>query len=222
MIALEGIDGAGKTAVARALAQRLRADGVRAEYRTRSQATVSDPRAQSELDRLRGLIWRSKADEPPRDLLGTHYSLFLISAWFSAVEREVLPALRERDIVAVFDGWYYRTVAKAAVRGGLDVAWLSSLFDHVAEPDRVVMLDTAPVVAWRRRGDFKASELGRWDGFEGSEFEAYCAYQTRIRAQLLRFAASLGWLVVEPDPDMTVDEVAGVVHEQVTEASQSA
>jgi thymidylate kinase len=221
LIALEGIDGAGKTAVARALARRLCADGVPAEYRTRSQATIDDPRAQSEIDRLRGLIWQSKAEEPQTDLLGTHYYLFLIAAWFSALERRVLPELRARGVVAVFDGWYYRTLAKAAVRGQLDSTWLSSLFNHVAVPDQVVILDTAPELAWRRRRDFKASELGRWDGFSGSEFDAYCAYQGRIRAHLLEFASSFGWLVVEPDPAMTVDEVAAVVQEHVSGARTS-
>ena len=62
---------------------------------------------------------------------------------------------------------------------------MRTLFDAVAPPDLVVLLDVEPAVAWGRRSQYMLDEVGRWDGFGGDAFDSFCAYQQLVRGELL-------------------------------------
>jgi dTMP kinase len=104
---------------------------------------------------------------------------------------------------------------KASIRQGLSQSWLQSLFDTVANPDLVILLDVDPAVSWRRRNRFKASEIGRWDGYTGDTYSAYCEYQGLVRKGLLALALDRKWLVVPQTSDTNEAEVVESVYSQV-------
>lgn len=207
MVAVEGIDGAGKTLLCAALAERLRGHGLRVHLLDRRTLATEADFAGRRMAELRGVIWPAEA-EPSDDALGTHVYLYLLAAWFVGLSRLTRGIIARHDIVLT-DGSFYRVVAKAHARAGLDRDWLFGLFAHALRPDRVLLLDLDPALAWQRRSDFKATEIGRWDGQDGDARSGFVTYQGVIRAALLDFAAGARWSVLAQDAATTPHALAG-------------
>lgn len=210
LVAIEGIDGAGKTHVARVLAERLRARGLRVLILDKHEARFGNTFADRRLELLREAIW-PREPEPDEDVLGTHFFLFLLAAWFAGLKRLVASAA-SCDVL-VTDGTYFRVVAKAHVRAGFDLAWLLSLFDDALLPDCIALLDLDPAQAWTRRPSFKATEVGRWDGFAAEPEQAFRDYQGKVRGVLLSLAAARGWAVVRQTASSGAEDVCSAVEQ---------
>ena len=207
LVALEGIDGSGKTSVCQLVAQGLREGGVDARFVSKSSPDTQSVYVKEQLSKLRGLIWPDdNGSEHYR--LGNEYWLFLMAAWFAALQEDRLGPEREKNDITLFDGWYYRFLIKF-VNKGYDQQWLLSLFAKVRDPDMTVLLDVDPVVSWRRRGQFKEPELGRSDGYTDHALASYCQYQGAIRAGLKGLAAGRGWHVVRQSEGSTAAGIAG-------------
>lgn len=219
VIVLEGIDGAGKTTAAQLLCRELEKRHSSVKYWSKSSADFEDPFLRAQMLNLRELIWNPSDDKPATDILGTPYYMFLIAAWFSVLERHRIRQIQENKTIAVFDGWFYRNIAKAFIRDNLDKAWLRALFANVSEPDLVILLDIDPSVAWSRRSRFKPDEEGRWDGFTGDSFNSYCSYQQLVREQMLKFAEQYGWSVIGQTEQTSPEEVVAKIHNQILDQS---
>jgi len=194
LVGFEGIDGAGKTVLARGLVERLEARGLPTRLLEKRAIPALPDAATRRLEQLRGAIWTEESGD---DLLGTHFSLYLLAAWYSALARTIDV---EGDEIAVVDGWFYRVVVKAFLRGGLDRTWLFSLFAHVPSPMVTVLVDIDPGLSFDRRRSFSASELGHWDGHRSGELRRdFIGYQRRVGAELRELARAMGWLVVHQD-----------------------
>lgn len=216
LIVLEGIDGAGKTTVGKHLLSMLSNDSRGAAMFSKSFGDFEDTYVRNEMSRLRSLIWQSSAEEPSVAKFGARYYVFLVAAWFSALDGCLLRDLKQSSDLALFDGWFYRTIVKARIREQLPDEWLWSLFDSIVQPDVVVMIDTPPAVAFDRRGSFKPSEVGRWDGYSGEPFDSYCRYQESVRSELLRVGSQLGWVIVVPSSFSSALQVAAQVNDQIS------
>jgi thymidylate kinase len=213
LIAIKGIDGAGKTSSGRMLVERLAARGLSAAMLERDSLATGDAFVDSRVDGLRALLWPNEP-EPATDPFGTHFYLFLQAAWFAAVASAAAPLLDAHDVV-VTDRSQFRVVAKAHVRGGLAIDWLLSLFRAALAPDLVVLLDVAPEIAWRRRTSFKTTEIGRWDGFAADAEESFRRYQGAIRATLRRLADGRDWAVLTPAATDTPEALTSRIEQAV-------
>ncbi|MFJ6721787.1 dTMP kinase [Streptomyces sp. NPDC091259] len=196
LIVLEGIDGSGKTTVARLVADALAPDG--ATRAGKQDVGAADPATEARASALRDLIWSSP--EGQGDTFGAAHWILLIASWYAGLAR-LRADLADPDTVTVMDGWYYRNIAKTLVREPLDPGWVESLFTPVPEPALTVLLDVEPDVAWSRRDTFKETELGRWDGYTGPARESFLGYQSVVRRELRRMAAERDWLVLTPHPN---------------------
>lgn len=208
LLALEGIDAAGKSTLGPRLADLLaERDGLRAEIWRKTGWSDADDVVAERMAGLYRLIWGG--GEPVRDRMGARHHLLLHAAWFDGVYRHRMARLREHpERLAIADGWYHRSIVKAMLREGIAEEWCRSLFEPTARPDAVILLDVDPTVAWERRGGrFTASELGRWDGHDGSPREAFCAYQGRVGVLLRTFAEQAGWIIVRPDAGWSENDV---------------
>src|SRR5579875_1432549 len=177
-VALEGIDGAGKTSAAGLAAEELRRRGRPAIVVSRQTVGRYSAYVSAHMDALSELIWGEPPDAPYLDLGDEHW-VHLQAAWYSAFARcGVAPALAEGMIVLT-DTWGYKFLAKLALRPpgkvSFDRAW--DVFTGIAQPDVVVHLRADPVVAAARKGKFSASETGNREGVPDLSAQAFTSYQ---------------------------------------------
>lgn len=206
IVAIEGIDAAGKSHMGGLLGARLAARGLRTALLDKHQLALDTSFADRRMAELRGIIWPQEA-EPAEDALGTEFYLYLLASWFAGLKQVVPRHFGYCDVILT-DGSFYRVIAKAHRRGGLALDWLERLFARALQPDMVVLLDIDPAQAWTRRTAFKATELGRWDGHSADARSAFCAYQDGVRETLLTLAERDRWMVVEQDAATTPEDAA--------------
>jgi thymidylate kinase len=197
-IAIEGIDGAGKTTAARVAAEALRSRGRPAVAVARGDAGGCSAYVATHMAALQNLIWGEPPDAPYLDLGDEHW-VHLQAAWYSAFARcVVLPAVAEGFIVLA-DTWGYKFLAKLAMRPpervSFDAAW--AMFEAILRPDVVVHLHADPAVAAARKPAFSGSETGNREGVPELSAGAFAAYQRDLAEVLESFAGKGGWACVD-------------------------
>jgi dTMP kinase len=183
-IALEGVDGSGKSTVAEAVARRLEARG-------HEVIVVREPGGTPLGEAVRSLLLDSET-------LDDWAEAFLFAAQRAELASEVIgPALSQGKWV-ISDRTYYSSIAYQGRARGLGedaVRQINEMGLRGVVPDRVFVLDVDPVRALgRQRG---ADRIGR----ETAEF------QTRVREGYLAMAADDPERVVVLDGAMGVDEI---------------
>lgn len=176
MIAVEGIDQAGKGTQANFLAATVRKRGLRVsvwafpDYRTP----------------LGKLLKAYLVDKIRLDLYSVHL-LYAANKW------EVAEKLRERirrgETVIV--NRYTPSNLAYGLAHGLRERWLESLEEGLPKPDIVVVLDIPPIASLRRK------RMGR------DIHEDNLTYLTKVRGAYRRLAKKYGWIIVDglEDPE---------------------
>lgn len=192
-IAVEGIDGSGKSSVAAELARDLTASGASAVLVDRHTAPgLAAGYPGSHLRSLAALIWEYPVSAHTSRLGFGHWS-HLLAAWFHAVDHLVVrPALAEGAYV-VADSWCHKFVARFALT--VDLPRAQAVFAGVSVPERVLWLDVPPEVCMRRRTQLRATERGEWQGLDTAD-DGYLAYQAGVRSMYRALATAGGWRVL--------------------------
>jgi dTMP kinase len=209
LIVLEGIDGSGKTTLAPLVCDRLWPPTGRALPLFKKFVDYEDAYTETHLKQLRHVIW----DEckPKVDVMGGEHWALLIASWYAVLQERTLAT---SDNTLVSDGWYFRNIIKSMEEHeGLDEAWLRTLFAPVRAPDAVVLLDVKPELALRRGRAFDPRESG--ERALGGPVD-FVTFQSRIRRQLLRMAATENWIVVPVGEQQTPEVLADLVSEQIS------
>lgn len=174
LIALEGLDQAGKETQGQLLRDALRAEGRRARL-------VSFPD-----------YGTSIGEEIARALQGERdYGPDVMQLLYVANRHERKPDLvrwLEAGLVVVCDRYVASSVAYGEAQD-LDTAWLSRMQEFLPAPDLTLLLDIPPEVAATR----KAVGLDR--------YERDVALLTRVRTCYLRLAEQDGWIRVDGSRD---------------------
>jgi dTMP kinase len=204
-IAFAGIDGAGKTTTAAAVAKLL-GDGVdNVDYLDGKRPRFSQPYVQTQADRLRAALWDPDGDQY---LLGFRHYLFLSAAWFEMLDRCLIEPALDDGRTIVTDGWVHKSAARSALRAPhVSATECRAAYLRLTRPDLTIMLDIRPEEALARKAEFTRIERGGSDGVAGDGENGFVAYQNRVREVLLRMADDEGWLLVDP-AGLTADEVA--------------
>ncbi len=141
LIAVEGIDGSGKTTIVKFIEGELKKRGY-------DVVTLKEP-TNSEWGRRVKKIIRDRSVKPEEEL-----KLFLKDREFD-VKNNIIPALKSGKIV-IMDRYYYSTMAYQGALG-LDVEKIKEMNEKIApKPDLVIVLDIKPETALERikkRGD---------------------------------------------------------------------
>ncbi|AEA46082.1 dTMP kinase [Archaeoglobus veneficus] len=177
LIAIEGIDGVGKTTIAKFLKEEL-------EKRGYEVVLLKEP-TNSEWGR------KIKASLNKRLSAEEELELFILDRKYN-VEHNILPALKQGKIV-IMDRYYYSNIAYQAARG-LDAERIKRINEEIApRPDIVILLDAPPEICLERimeRGEIPNS-------FEDPE------YLKKVR----EIFKSLKDNVVIVDASKSIDEV---------------
>lgn len=194
-IAVEGIDGAGKTTLSQIAAQTLVADGV--TFCARKQVCKAPKVVHDATADLAALLWQ-RGDCRDDNLLPPGFWLHLQAAWYAAYSHCLLaPMIADGNIILV-DGWYYKFSAKLRMLG-FDQKALDAAFAQARTPDAVILLDIDPAQAWERQRRFNQSELGLHQGYRALGRESFLNYQGEVLAGMHDFAVRYGWTVLALD-----------------------
>ncbi len=178
LIAVEGIDGSGKTTVAKRIVERLKNLGYNAVY-------LQEPTHGKYGRRIRESGRRYDAEEEMK--------LFLLDR-MEDVEKNIIPALKSGKIV-VMDRYYYSNIAYQSARG-IDPEKIRKMNEKIApKPDLVILLDLDPEIGMeriRRRGEL-------------SPFEDV-GYLKKVREMFLRIADENTVIVDAGKPVEEVEE----------------
>lgn len=188
-IVLEGLDGAGKTTIARMLVRELEGLGYKAIYTYEPTDSEIVNVVKSRYGRLR---------DPYIDAL-----TFALDRLVH-VKTLIKPALEEGYIV-VADRYYYSSAAYQTA-GGAPMEWVLEVNKWALKPDIAIYLDIDPVKGLER----KAGLTSRFSEFEEVEF------LRRVREAYLRMVEMN--LMIKVDAERPVDEVYADVRRIVLEA----
>lgn len=188
-IAFEGIDGAGKTTTAQALAKRLaRTSSNRVVFLQKRATEGVSVHLTEHLQKLQDALWEYPKGQPMYELGDRHW-LHLMASWFAAFEScQIEPRTRDGETVLV-DNWCYKFLARFSTKEEEVYRDARMSFSTIQSPDLVIWLDLAPSEAARRKGVISDTEAGRWDGCGGPARETFIEYQSRVRAALESYAA---------------------------------
>ncbi|MDO4952835.1 MAG: dTMP kinase [Synergistaceae bacterium] len=194
-IAIEGIDGTGKSTQAARLAAYLRADG------SREVVLTKEPGGWDGGTVLRELVLGGKLVHP-----WSEGYLFMLDR-AEHVSRIIEPAVREGKIV-VCERYHASTLAYQVWGRGLPIEPFDSLFkfSDFPVPDLTILLDMEPEAALAR-----VRSRGEEDAFESEG----SAFMTRIRTgyleQMKRAAAFWTCISAEASPDVVFENIVSEI-----------
>ncbi len=134
LIAIEGIDGAGKTTIVKFLEEELKKLGY--------DVVVFKEPTNSEFGKKIREILRTREIKPEEEL-----ELFIRDRDYD-VKNNVIPALKSGKIV-LMDRYYYSTIAYQGALG-IDVDYIYKLNERFPKPDLIVILDVKPEIGLQR------------------------------------------------------------------------
>lgn len=146
LVAIEGVDGAGKSSVIASLA--LDPDTEFVLVNKHADRSFADDAFTEHLQNLRGLVYNRPKDLGP--VAGDLHWFFALAAWHSLIDELAVKPLLAQGKHVLLDNSYIKTAARYTVLGGYD-AMISEGLSKLTQPDLVVLLDVDPRRALARR-----------------------------------------------------------------------
>lgn len=191
LIAVAGIDGAGKSTLAASLHKALTGAGHEAILVGKHTTEVPDSDLSEYLDAVNAVVYRRKPAVGPA--AGEHYWLFALAAWYTLQEQLVIqPALRAGTHV-VLDNSHHKILARYAAGDEVPTELTRQVFAHLHTPDLMLFLRITADEALRRKTAVTPLETGR----TGTADDAFLAYQRNVTAHLREQEACEGWAALE-------------------------
>jgi dTMP kinase len=205
LIAVEGLDGSGKSTQIHLLHQWLRARGYRVFFSEWNSSV---------------LVREATRKGKKRQLLTpTTFSLIHATDFADRYERQILPLLRAGYLV-LCDRYVYTSFARDAVRG-CDGGWLRSLYRFAVAPDVVFFfrlpLETALGRILEGRPKLKYFEAGMDLGLHPDPQESFRIFQGRVLEQYLAMVPEFGFTEVDATLSVHAQQkiVRGILSEKV-------
>lgn len=205
LIAVEGLDGSGKSTQIYLLRRWLDLGGYKVAFTEWNSSSV---------------VKEATSKGKKRQLLTpTTFSLIHSTDFADRYERQILPMLRAGFLVLA-DRYIYTAFARDAVRG-CDRAWLRSLYSFARPPDLTFFFNVPLAVALRRildgRPQLKYHEAGMDLGLSPDPYESFKLFQGRIFDEYLRMSGEFGFTMIEAgrSPEVQQEEVRQIVLKHV-------
>jgi thymidylate kinase len=180
-IAFEGTDGAGKSTIARANFDKVFESYSKISYIDKNRPPVPSGYTEFHMSRIREVLW-DYPDNAPLDQLGDKHWISLISAWFQATDYAAIRPLIDSGVSCIADGWHYKYLARFLLKNTGMTEEALTIFSTIRKPDAVIFLDVDPALAAQRKGSFRLSESGAFDGGNEDRLKSFIAYQNRVRS----------------------------------------
>jgi dTMP kinase len=199
LITIEGLDGAGKTTLAEALAREIAARGLRVEL-------LREPGGVQLSERIRELV------KDPALAVGARAEALLYAAARAQLVRERLVPLLEDGALVLLDRFVDSSLAYQGAGRELGVEQIREINRFATEglqPDRTLLLCISPR-SGRARQDTRAQDPDRME-LEGEEFFSRidAAYRDLARAEPRRISV----LDAELPPDRVLSDALGAIED---------
>jgi dTMP kinase len=196
LIAVEGLDGSGKSTQIYLVKRWLELEGYRVFF-TEWNSSV--------------LVKKSTTKGKKRNLLTpTTFSLIHATDFADRFERQIMPLLRAGTIVLA-DRYIYTAFARDAVRG-CDKDWLEKLYSFAVPPDITLYFRVPLEVSLNRilegRPQLKYHEAGLDMGWSTDPYESFRIFQGKIRDQYEHMVKTCGFTTIDATRE---------IHEQQSE-----
>jgi len=191
LIVFEGIDGSGKTTVAKKLLEKLSELGYKAHYTYEPWESPFSKLLQSFKGKVSPLI----------------EALLLAADRYYHVTNDIVPKLKEGYVV-LLDRYFYSSIAYQGARGA-DPSWVKELNRYVVKPDLIIYLDVALDIALNRL----KGKGSKWGYFEKTELliKVKEIYESMIESE--------GFIVVDANRSLNevVDECFNIIVKKLSE-----
>lgn len=209
LIAVEGLDGSGKSTQIYLLRRWLELEGVKVFF-TEWNSSVLVKSA-------------TKRGKKQNLLTSTTFSLIHCTDFADRWERQMLPLLKAGYIV-LCDRYIYTALARDATRG-CDREWLHSLYSFAIKPDITFFFEVPLQVALDRilsgRPVLKYHEAGMDMGFSKDPYESFSIFQGKINEEYQMMVKEFDMVVIDATKSIEVmqEQVRKIVSERIDLAS---
>ncbi|MTI43203.1 thymidylate kinase [Roseibium hamelinense] len=218
---IEGIDGSGKSTLAAALFDAAHHAGYATTLLEKRKLQGLSPYKEHHLSSIKNILW-DYSDDDPIESLGDHHWYHLICSWFHAISEEIRNC--EAQIV-LSDGYYYKYLARFALKDGADLEYLRAAYWPILQPDLNIFLHIDPAVGYQRKNTLRRSESGALNGYVEQDVRtSFIDYQNRVSEILEReMIRSADVLKVDGggDIDSIVSDVWQRIRDRLGEVSGS-
>jgi len=203
LIAVEGLDGSGKSTQIYLLKRWLEAEGIKVYF---SEWNSSE------------LVKSATSKGKKRELLTpTTFSLIHATDFADRYERHLLPLLRAGYVV-LCDRYIFTAFARDVVRG-CPPEWVRGIYNFAAQPDLTIFFKADLEVSLHRilegRPKLKFFEAGMDLGLSNDPYESFRIFQGRILEQYMAISSEFNFVVM--DANLHVEKQQVLVRKLVGE-----
>lgn len=205
LIAVEGLDGSGKSTQLHLVRRWLELEGYRVFFTAWNSSSLVKP--------------STSKGKTMRSLTPTTFCLIHATDFADRYERQILPLLRAGYIV-LCDRYIFTAFARDAVRG-VDREWVQQLYGFAAKPDLTLFFRAPLEVSLRRilegRPELKYHEAGLDMNWSADPYESFRIFQGRTLEEYERMTEPFGFTVINSDRDIHVmqEEVREIVRSKI-------
>ena len=185
LIAVEGLDGSGKSTQIYLLKRFLELQNLKVSFTEWNSSTIVKE--------------ATKRGKKQQLLTATTFCLIHCTDFAHRYERFIVPLLRQGYIVLA-DRYIFTALARDAVRG-CDRAWIRNLYDFAILPDITFYFDVPLATAMGRilsgRPVLKYHEAGMDLGLSTDLYESFHLFQGRIKEEYSRLAEEYNFTVMD-------------------------
>ncbi len=205
LIAVEGLDGSGKSTQIYLLKRWLELEGYKIFFTEWNSSTVVKE--------------ATKKGKKRQLLTPTTFSLIHCTDFADRYERKILPLLTAGYIVLA-DRYIYTAFARDAVRG-CDRAWIRKLYSYARLPDVTFFFDVPLKTALSRildgRTSLKYHEAGMDMGLSADPYESFRLFQGKIDKEYRRMVSEFKFIKIDASapPDVQQAKVREIIESKI-------
>jgi dTMP kinase len=205
LVAVEGLDGSGKSTQVYLLKRWLELEGYRVSFTEWNSSA---------------LVRKATRKGKKRQLLtSTTFSLIHCTDFADRYERQILPLL-DAGYIVLADRYIFTAFARDAVRG-CDRQWLRTLYSYALQPDVTFFFDVPLKTALARildgRTRVKYHEAGMDMGYSKDPYESFRIFQGKINQEYRRMVREYDFIRVDATepPDLQQTKVRQILETKI-------
>jgi dTMP kinase len=205
LIAVEGLDGSGKSTQIYLVKRWLELEGYKVFF-TEWNSSLLVKQA-------------TKKGKKRRLLTPTTFALIHCTDFADRYEREILPLLSAGHIVLA-DRYVYTAFARDSARG-CDRGWIRGIYGYARHPDLTFFFDLPLETALARilegRPELKYYEAGMDQNLSRDPYESFKLFQARVYKEYLALAKQYRFVTIDSNrpPDVMHREVRGLIEDKI-------